>query len=141
MRRKEQTICFRHELQVVLPKKYDEDVYGKGLSRFSSTDLSNGEAICSIIQSVVPMGIRVEVPERKMLLREITGYDFDMIIFLVVYCGESKLLTRDEADGYRHDVECEVSKYIPLRENRLGRLVSRPFPYYLLQSIIDDHNK
>lgn len=141
MRRKEQVMCCRHELHVVLPKKYDEDFYGKGLSRFSSTDISKGEAICSIIQSVVPTGIRVEVPERKMLMRETTGYDFDMIIFLVIYCGESKLLTRDEADGYRHNVECEVSKYIPLRENRLGRLVSRPFSYYLLQSIIDDHNK
>lgn len=111
----------------------------QALSELSSMDVIEGDVIKKIIKTVVPDGIRVEVPERKVLIKETTGYDFNMILFLVVYCGDSKVLQRDEADMYRHCVESEVGKYLPLRENRLGRLVSRPFPYYLLRSIIDDH--
>jgi len=114
-------------------------LHTQGLSELSSMDIIEGDAIKKIVETVVPDGIRVEVPERKVLIKETTGYDFNMILFLVVYCGDSKVLQRDEADMYRHCVESEVGKYLPLRENRLGRLVSRPFPYYLLRSIIDDH--
>ena len=127
-------LCCRHELHIVLPENYDETN-----SQYQLTDFTEGNAIHEIIKKITPDGIHVEVPERKILMRDKTGYDFDMALYLVVYCGESKVLQRDQADEYRHEAECAIEQYIPLRENRRGRLVSRPFPYYLLQSIIDDH--
>lgn len=139
VRRIDQMMCCRHELHIVLPENFDHlDRHGK--SQYSTIDFTEGDALLEIIKTVIPTGIRIEIPERRILTKETTGYAFDLIVYLVVYGGESRLLSRDEADSYRHHVEIEVCKYIPLRENRTGRLVSRPFPYYLLQSIIDDHN-
>lgn len=137
-KKKEQLLCCRHELHIILPDNVN-DVYQGETSKYSILDIKEGNAIQEIIQSVVPDGIRVEVPERRILRKESIGYDFDMALYLVVYCGETKVLRRDEADKYRHDAECEVEKLVPLRENRRGRLVSKPFPYYLLKSIIKDH--
>ena len=139
-KRKEQVLCCRHELHVVLPDNVD-DADQKKTSKYSILDITQGYAIQEIIQSIVPDGIRVEVPERRILMKETTGYDFNMALYLVVYCGEAKVrvLQRDEADRYRHDAESEVEKFVPLQENRRGRLVSKPFPYYILKSIIEDH--
>lgn len=135
-KQREQMLCCRHELHVVLPENYDET---NTQTQYSLKDFTDGNAIHEIIKKITPDGIYVEVPERRILMKDETGYDFDMALFLVVYCGESKVLKRDQADGFRHDAECAIEQYIPLRENRRGRLVSRPFPYYLLQSIINDH--
>ena len=129
-------LCCRHELHVVLPENYDEM---NPKSPYSLRDFTQGDAIHEIIEKIIPDGVHVEVPERRILMKDETGYDFDMALYLIVYCGRSVVLQRDQADGYRNDTECAVEKYIPLRENRRGRLVSRPFPYYLLQSIIEDH--
>ena len=62
-----------------------------------------------------------------------------MIVFFIVYCGESQQLTRAMADSYRDRLEYELSKHLELRENRKGRMVSRPFPYPLLQELIDKY--
>eukprot|EP00551_Chaetoceros_affinis_P012279 CAMPEP_0203668772 /NCGR_PEP_ID=MMETSP0090-20130426/5322_1 /ASSEMBLY_ACC=CAM_ASM_001088 /TAXON_ID=426623 /ORGANISM="Chaetoceros affinis, Strain CCMP159" /LENGTH=460 /DNA_ID=CAMNT_0050533301 /DNA_START=59 /DNA_END=1441 /DNA_ORIENTATION=- len=140
IKRKELMMCCRHELHIVLPDEYTLNMDQKGTnSPYSAREIIDGDAIKDIIESIIPQGIVVDVPERRFLTKDETGYDFDMVIYLVVYCGQSKVLRRDEADEYRHATECEVEKHVPLRENRRGRLVSRPFPYYLLQSIIDDH--
>jgi hypothetical protein len=138
-------MCSRHELHVVLPDDEDDppsltsSSSSSSSSQYSIKDITEGNAIEEIVKSVVPEGIKVEIPERKILKKEDSGYELNMAIYLIVYGGESAVLTRDEADSYRHAVECEVEKHIPLRENRRGRLVSRPFPYHLLRSIIDDH--
>ena len=109
-------------------------------------DVVHGDAIQKIIQSVVPEGIRVEIPDRSLLQREDTGYNETMQVFIVVYCGEYKALRRSEADEYRHLSELEVEKVlggeglgITLREKRRGRLVSKLFPYSLLGSIVEEH--
>lgn len=132
-------MCCRHELHIVLPDTVDDVDKKEDGHQYSIADITEGNAIQEVIQSIVPDGIRVEVPERRILMKETTGYDFNMALYLVVYCGEAKVLRRDEADKYRHDAENEVEKFVPLRENRRGRLVSKPFPYYLLHSIIEDH--
>eukprot|EP00554_Chaetoceros_debilis_P010973 CAMPEP_0194108098 /NCGR_PEP_ID=MMETSP0150-20130528/7862_1 /TAXON_ID=122233 /ORGANISM="Chaetoceros debilis, Strain MM31A-1" /LENGTH=319 /DNA_ID=CAMNT_0038796709 /DNA_START=27 /DNA_END=983 /DNA_ORIENTATION=- len=36
--------------------------------------------------------------------------------------------------------EEEIGKHVPLRENRRGRLISKPFPYYLLGSMLESGN-
>jgi hypothetical protein len=63
-----------------------------------------------------------------------------MIVFLICYCGEQLQLTRAAADSYRDTLEAKISKHVTLRENRKGRLVSRPFPYPLLQQLIAGHS-
>jgi hypothetical protein len=129
--------CCRHELHIVLPS--DHDINQVNNSNYSYSDIVHGDAIQSIIQSIVPHGIAVHVPARSVLKNDETGYADDMAVFLIVYCGESHPMKRNEADHYRHLAEVEVERYVPLRENRRGRLVSRPFPYYLLEHIIENH--
>ncbi len=135
---KKYQLCCKQELHVVLPEDYILDAQSDSYTTDSSVSYSlkhilDGDAIQSIIQGVVPDGIRVEVPSRNLIKKERTGYERDMVLFDIVYCGERAVIRRDEVDGYRDLAEIEVEKYIPLRENRRGRRVSRPFPYYLLE--------
>ena len=124
-------LCCRHELHILLPDSEE--------SLNSQMDIMEGDKIKEIIQEVVPTGIRVEVPARSILLKEDTGYETNMAIYMIVYCGESKSMKRDEADKYRHLAEVAVEEHVPLRENRKGRLVSKPFPYHLLESVVADN--
>ena len=126
-------LCCRHELHVNLP------LQGEGLqsdSLYSIDDVVEGNAIQRIIEGVVDPGIRVEVPMRRVLTPQEAQSEFAVAVFLVIYCGESSTLTRDQADGYRAALEEEVQKHLPLRSNRAGRLVSRPFPYPLLTNLV-----
>lgn len=131
--------CCRHELHIVLPSSnYNNKI--RNDSCYSYLDIIHGNAIQTIIQTIVPDGVVVRVPARNLLQKEDTGYEYDVAVFLIVYCGESYPMKRNEADHFRHLAELEVEKYVPLRENRRGRLVSRPFPYYLLAHIIENHS-
>mmetsp|Transcript_6952 Transcript_6952/g.20856 ORF Transcript_6952/g.20856 Transcript_6952/m.20856 type:complete len:492 (-) Transcript_6952:613-2088(-) len=127
---KEFQLCCRHELHVNLPEDMD------GNSMYSLKDIVDGDAVQKIIESVVPDGVRVEVPMRKCLSPEETGSSCRVGVYLVVYAGEQKPLTRAEADEYRSLVEREVANHIPLRANRANRTVSRLFPYPLLSKLI-----
>ena len=99
----------------------------------------DGDIVLEFVRDLVPSSIRVEVPIRNVLSSSETGGCPEMIVFLIVYCGEKRPLTRVLADSYRDKLEFEIAKYLRLRENRKGRLVSRPFPYPLLQQLIDKH--
>ena len=132
-------LCCRHELHILLPDSEDANGATKTAQQtFTMDDIINRDAVQAIIQSVVPEGIRVEVPTRSILDTDDTGYETCMAVFMVVYCGESRAMKREEADLYRNLGEIEVEKYVALRENRKGRLVSKPFPYYLLDAILVD---
>ena len=120
-------LCCRHELHLLLP---EDD------RAFSRAGLVHGDQVREFIEEVVPSSIRVEVPMRDVL----STPEGDMIVFLIVYCGERVQLTRVQADSYRDMLETEISKHLRLRENRKGRLVSRPFPYPLLRALTDEHN-
>lgn len=97
------------------------------------------EGLLNFVRELVPSSIRVEVPIRKVLTPFKTGAGPEMIVYLIVYCGERRQLTRTLADSYRDTLESEISRHLEVRENRKGRLVSRPFPYALLQELIDKH--
>ena len=141
---KRNQLCCRHELHVLLPRDdIDEDECTSESSEgaspsYSMHDIVDGDAVQSIIENIVPDGIRVEVPSRDILKKIDTGYETNMAVFMIVYCGDYKALCRDEADRYRHLAEIEVEKHMSLRENRKGRLISKPFPYYLLDSVVED---
>ena len=136
---KKHQLCCRHELHVLLPTRTrSDDQEDDGEQICSIQDIIHGDAIQEIIQSIVPDGIRVEIPTRSILDKIDTGYETDMAVFMVVYCGENKAMRRDEADKYRALTELTMEAYVPLRENRKGRLVSKPFPYYLLDYVVED---
>lgn len=121
-------LCCRHELHILLPPQ-DQDSELR-------EDLMVGDAVLRTAQSIVPDGIRVEVPLRDTL-QEDNG---DLVgVYLLVYCGERRPITRDQADSYREAIEQEMDRTVGLRQNRRGRLVSKPFPYNALQQIMDDH--
>ena len=129
--------CCQHELHVMLAiEKENAPVTEATNQENFMDDIVNGDAIVKMIQSVVPNGIRVEVPTRTFFPKEDIGYDSDLIVFSVVYCGEWKALVRAEADIYRQNAEEEVQKYISLRENKKGKPVSRPFTYPVLDSMV-----
>lgn len=128
---KEIQLCCRHELHVVLPKDGDD--------KFLS-EVVEGDVVQQIAQSrVVPKGIRVDVPHREIVS---TANGERMVVFSIVYCGESIPLTRASADSFRAKLELEIAtNLLPLRENRMGRLVSKPFPYSTLSSILEEEAK
>lgn len=135
-------LCCRHELHVVIPD-------GDGGEICNLDQILAGDVVRDIVQGAVPDGIRVEVPARQILRvggRSVTngggkgedgngGGDDEnettvkVAVFLVVYRGERRHVTRDEADQWREAAEEAVDRVVPLRENRRGRLVSKPFPY------------
>ena len=133
-------LCCRHELHILLPAVGNDNNVEDTSNAYSLECIVNGDGVKDIIQSIVPDGIRVEVPSRNVLDKVDTGYETNMVVFMIVYCGVYKAMKREEADKYRHLAESEIEKYVPLRENRKGRLVSKPFPYYLLGSIVKDNS-
>ncbi|KAL7528383.1 hypothetical protein ACHAWF_002543 [Thalassiosira exigua] len=127
---REVQLCCRHELHVVLPEDDDGGIASL-TTDWDWDDVVRGDAIETLIRDrCVPVGIRVEVPARQILdVEEPDGSSRRIAVFLVVYCGERHHVARDAADEWREKVEQEVAKRVPLRENRRGRTVSRPFPY------------
>jgi hypothetical protein len=128
-------LCCRHELHVVVP---DDN----GVSDVCFIDqICSCDAVENIIQNIVPDGVRVEVPARKILDYHETHEGNRIAVFLVVYCSERYHITRSMADEWRAKTEIEVAKVIPLRENRAGRTVSHPFPYNALHPEIKYNTK
>lgn len=126
-------LCCRHELHVVIPDD-------RGESGICFLDqILTGNAIENIIQTIVPDGIRVEVPARKILDLHETHEGNRIAVFLVVYCSERYPVTRSMAELWRANAELEVGKVLPLRQNRVGRTVSHPFPYPALHPEIKYH--
>ena len=124
-------LCCRHELHVHVPAGSDN-------KEFHVDDLVHGDLIRRITQDTLPSGIVVDVPLRKLIKAQQSGLPEDVMIFLMLYRGERRPITRKEADHYRENTEHEIGKKIHLRGNRTGRMVSRPSPYCTLQSMIDE---
>lgn len=142
--------CCQHELHILLPPppppesnstNYLMDRSGSE-TNYTYMDFVKGNAILDILKRIVPHGIVVEVPTRNIIKNERnSGLDVDTAVYLIVYCGEKLPLNRTVADHYRCMAELEIEKYVKLRENRRGRLISRPFPYFLLNSIIESYSQ
>lgn len=73
-------------------------------------------------------------------MKKDTRYQLNMAVFMILYSGEYEVIRRHVADGYnRFKAEIEVEKHIQLRDKRRGRLVSKTFPHYLLEFILNDN--
>jgi len=128
-------LCFRHELHVLIPL----DKYNNNSTTFL---VDQGEILRSEIQDTLPDGVVVDVPRTWIILQHSPSSDKDERLvcccFLVVYRGERRTVTRCEADSFRDRAEQVAKQSFRLRENRIGKSVSRPFPYCTLQSIINE---
>lgn len=125
----------RHELRLRL----DPDVLDDSSScPFSRESLIHGDMIPSLVKKVVPDGIHVEIPLRDVVNRRKSN--IPLLIFLVVYSGASIPLTRQSADEIRAKVEEIVGRETGLEIAKAGRMVSKPFPYSLLEGLLGEYH-
>ena len=121
-------LCCRHELHICISNS------NKMLSASGFNDGFGCDAFEHYTQTlVVPEGIRVDVPLREI---RTTPHGDAMIVYLIIYSAESLPLTRALADSFRATLETEVGKVFQLRQNRAGRIVSKPFPFTALDDVI-----
>mmetsp|Transcript_27063 Transcript_27063/g.39585 ORF Transcript_27063/g.39585 Transcript_27063/m.39585 type:complete len:155 (-) Transcript_27063:102-566(-) len=95
-------------------------------------DVIYGDAIYNIIQNIVPKGIRVEIPLKRLVTiypppTKTTSNNSEKddnnndemssdtttrnaIAFMVVYCSETTPMTRKDGDAFRSKLEDEISK-------------------------------
>lgn len=69
----------RHELHIVLSDEDDQS----STSQYSVTDITDGTAVEEIVKSVVPEGIRVKIPERKIQKSEDSGYELKIFLYKI----------------------------------------------------------
>jgi hypothetical protein len=126
-------IAFRHELRMEL----QGDDFFRKLS-FSREDLEIGDIIPKLVQEVVSEypGIEAKVPLRETYMTKKRAKD--QIVFLVVYKGAASPLTRRVADEIRCRLELVAVERIGLRLAKAGRMVSKPFPYPLLDRLVEE---
>jgi Domain of unknown function (DUF2431) len=121
-------LCCRHELHFTLPEvnqsKTDWNV---------ETILYNDTIQKFIIDNIVLKGIEIEVPRKE--LRDLPE-GISVIVVLIVYRGACLPLTRSMINNYRARLEEQISTKVNLRETRMGRLVSKPFPSTVLPCIL-----
>jgi Domain of unknown function (DUF2431) len=124
-------ISFRHELRILL----DPDK----LSRLGQEqeDLIHADVVPNLAREITPDGIRCEVPARRVVVTPKQPAT-PLLIFLVVYSGEQIPLTRSIADGIRASLEVAVILRYGLDVAKQGRLVSKPFPYQLLDTLVEE---
>jgi len=123
-------LCCRHELHILLPNK-DKDNMNEEQQQMVE-DVIYGDAIYNIIQNIVPKGIRVEIPLKRLVTiypptttttsnsskkddnnNDETSSDTtarNAIAFMVVYCSETTPMTRKDGDTFRSKLEDEISK-------------------------------
>jgi len=126
-------MCCRFELRLDLPldeSKWSSEMIG----------LARGDLVRSIAQELVPDGVRVENPLREILPPK-SNRSSHLGVFLIVYCGEQKAFSREQADSYRTLLEDSVSKITHvLHRRRTGNMVSRSFPGGLLPGLIHERS-
>eukprot|EP00816_Leptocylindrus_hargravesii_P009372 CAMPEP_0196819830 /NCGR_PEP_ID=MMETSP1362-20130617/72389_1 /TAXON_ID=163516 /ORGANISM="Leptocylindrus danicus, Strain CCMP1856" /LENGTH=408 /DNA_ID=CAMNT_0042198449 /DNA_START=88 /DNA_END=1314 /DNA_ORIENTATION=+ len=119
-------LCCRHELHVTLPDSSMEKVL-------------SSEEICKIIQDSLPDGIICNVLLIDVLETKKTGLEAEVAIFMVIYRGTKEPITRVVADAYRSRTEEVMTEVCTLRQNKLGRTVSKPIPYFTLKHLVSDY--
>ena len=128
-------ISCRHELQVML----HSDKLEKSCMTFE--DIVHGDALLDLGREFIPEGIRFEIAAQTLLTSyKSLGDHVPLAVFLLNHSGESQPLTRSAADQIRDKIEKAVASRWGLDIAKGGRLVSRPYPYVILPSLIKEHN-
>jgi hypothetical protein len=129
-------LCYRHELRIVLePECLDASPY-------THNELMNDDSIIlKIARSLAPGGVYVDIPRRTQL-NPTPGKNTahaPLLVYLLVYGGEAIPLKRMDADNIRHRLEDAVTTLLGFPVAKPGRLVSKPFPYPLLENLIREY--
>jgi hypothetical protein len=106
---------------------------------FSRESLVDGDVIPAMVKRLAPPGIRIELPLRGIVNRKQS--DIPLLVFVIVYSGASRPMTRPIADGIRQEVEERVAQETGFEIAKAGRMVSRPFPYFLLDRVLEDYDQ
>lgn len=106
---------------------------------FPRESLVDGDVIPAMVERLAPPGIRIELPLRGIVNRKRS--DIPLLVFVIVYSGASRPLTRSIADGIRNEVEETVARETGLEIAKAGRMVSKPFPYFLLGRLLEDYDE
>jgi hypothetical protein len=122
----EHQVAYRHELRIRL------DPTDLQACRYSIEDLCDGDIILDLAKSLAPQGIRVEIPMRDVVKVNNVA---PLLIFLLVYSGDSMPLTRTLADQTRSRLEEATVEELGMQVVKRNRMVSKPFPYSLLKSL------
>lgn len=128
-------LCCRHELRFMLHQNIDSMMLP---SSDVDEQLFYGDTILKMAQALTPEGVRVEVPMRHLLRRSETGWSFHALVFLIVYVGENVPMTRLLADSIREQLEEAVITKLGYDLAKKARPASRPFPYRLLENLIQE---
>lgn len=124
-------ISSRHELRIML---HEDTVKKCGISR---DQIINGDIVDLLLKELVPPRIRFEIAAKHLLKPYWTGGEHvPLAIFLLNYSGENTPLTRLNADKIRESLETEITRRWGLKIAKPGRLVSRPYPFPLLEKLI-----
>ena len=126
-------IAFRHELRIELQ---GDEFYHK--ASFSKEGLENGDMITRLVQEVISEypGVDAKVPLRETYATKKLAKE--QIAFLIIYKGAASPLTRVVADEIRSRLESLTVEQTGLRLAKAGRMVSKPFPYPLLDHLVKD---
>lgn len=125
-------LACRHELRIVLCET------SLATCRFSREQLVSREStIFDLCQSVVPSGIGFEIPCRQVGVS--TALSSLLLILLIVYRGDAVPLTRSLANELRFQLETAVEEQLGLQVYKPNRLVSKPFPYALLDQVVEEY--
>lgn len=103
--------------------------------------LHDDSIILEIARSVAPEGVHVDIPRRARMdpIPEKITLHVPLLVYLLVYGGESIPLERMAADRIRHRLEEAVKKQLGFPLAKPGRLVSKPLPYPLVEKLIGAH--
>lgn len=129
-------LCYRHELRI---KLHPENV---AKSSWSADQLLKDDIVLNLAREIVPEGIHVEIP-MKTRFEAMPGKhtaNAPLLIYLLVYGGESIPLTRVAADNIREKLEQAIMERLGFELAKPGRLVSKPFPYSILSKLIRDYS-
>ena len=128
-------LCYRHELRLSLePDKVAASVY-------SEEALLDDNIVFDIAREIAPEGVHVEIPARTRINPTSGKHTHaPLLVFLMVYGGENIPLTRPEADEIRQRLEQTITARLGFEIAKPGRLVSKSFPYPILERLIWDYS-
>jgi hypothetical protein len=146
----------------------DPERIAAAAKRYDQTDLVHGSLVPDLVRDVVQGltngGIRCELPVRTVINAKTSPSAAiapsagmvpnasssppprhlpPLLVFLVVYIGESMPLTRSLADNLRLQLDQAVvveQLGLSVPPNCQHRMVSKPFPLHLLQTLLDERN-
>ena len=119
----------------------DEDCLAT--SQYTEEALLNSDIVLNLARKIAPEGVSVDVPAKAKVIPQPGGKitnNCSLLVFLLVYGGERRPLTRLDADEIRALLEDAATNELQFPIAKRGRMVSKPFPFTALEHLIREHN-